>query len=542
VEELPVIDSEDDQPASEEPEEITLGGDDAEDDYVEDDDFDEDDDDFDEDDDDSDEDDDDFYEDDDDSDEDDDDFDEDDDDSDEYDDDSDEYDDDFDEEDDDSDEDDDESDEITLGGDDEDDYPEDDYFGDEDSDENDADSDEEEIVIGGTEGEPEEIVIGGDAEEEPEETPAEEEKKPESKSKKAEKSSGKNKAPALPAPVIGPRDLDKVRALRAETKKKLEDASLNSDDQDFQKHFLVSSSPHLHCGETTKIVMQDVIIALLPALAISIVYYGWRALMLTAVCVLSCVLSEYVCRRVMNRRQTISDFSAVVTGILLAFCLPPELNPLFAVVGSIVAIVVVKQLFGGIGSNFANPAATARIVLMLSFPAAMTTFCQPFSWMGSSLDTVSSATPLVDPANYNFIDLLLGVHGGCLGETCAIALLLGGGYLLLRGIISWHIPVAFIGSSALFALIFGMNPIAQICSGGLLLGAFFMATDYVTSPVNKRGQIVFGIGCGLLTMVIRRFGAMAEGVSFAILLMNILSPHIERLTTPKPFGEEGKQA
>ncbi|MBE6758715.1 MAG: RnfABCDGE type electron transport complex subunit D [Ruminococcaceae bacterium] len=305
---------------------------------------------------------------------------------------------------------------------------------------------------------------------------------------------------------------------------------------------LVSASPHLHCGETTRIVMQDVVIALLPALVVSFIYYGWRALMLTAVCVLSCVLAEYFSRRVMKRTQTISDFSAVVTGILLAFCLPAEINPLFAVFGSIVAIVVVKQMFGGIGSNFANPAATARIVLMLSFPAAMTTFSQPFGWMGSSLDTVSSATPLVDPESYSAIDLLLGVHGGSMGETCSIALLLGGAYLMLRKVISWHIPVTFIATAAVLSLVFGLDPVAQICSGGLLLGAFFMATDYVTSPVNKRGQLVFGIGCGLLTMLIRRFGAMAEGVSFAILLMNILTPHIERLTTPRPFGEEGEQA
>jgi len=392
--------------------------------------------------------------------------------------------------------------------------------------------------------EPAEIVIGGDdsAEQTVEaapEAPVEEKK---TEPKKAEKKSKKEKDFTLPAPVIGPRDLDKMRAARAEAKKHAEDVSFSGDEQDFEKHFLISASPHLHCGETTRIVMQDVVIALLPALGMSFVYYGWRALMLTAVCVLSCVLCEYVCRRVMNRRQTISDFSAVVTGILLAFCLPPELNPLFAVVGSVVAIAVVKQMFGGIGNNFANPAATARIVLMLSFPAAMTTFSPAFSWMDNNLDTVTSATPLAEPESYTMVDLLLGVHGGSLGEVCAIALLLGGGYLLLRGVISWHIPVAFIGTAAVLSLLLGMDPLAQICSGGLLLGAFFMATDYVTSPVNKRGQIVFGIGCGLLTMLIRRFGAMAEGVSFAILLMNILTPHIERVTTPKPFGEEGKEA
>ena len=402
-----------------------------------------------------------------------------------------------------------------------------------DADDHPTDEPETEIEIGGTD---EDEFPAEAAEEAPAEEKAEE-PEPE-KPKKAQK---KEQA-TLPAPVIGPRDLDKMRAARAAAKQHAEEVSFSSDEQDFEKHFLVSASPHLHCGETTKIVMQDVVVALIPAMLVSFVYYGWRALMLVAVCVLSCVLTEYVCRRVMKRRQTISDFSAVVTGILLAFCLPPELNPLFAVMGSIVAIAVVKQMFGGIGNNFANPAATARIVMMLSFPAAMTTFAPAFSWMDNNLDTITSATPLAEPESFSMIDLLLGVHGGCLGETCAIALLLGGAYLLLRGIISWHIPVSFIGTAAVLSLLFGMDPLAQICSGGLLLGAFFMATDYVTSPVNKRGQIVFGIGCGLLTMVIRRFGAMAEGVSFAILLMNILTPHIERLTTPKPFGEEGKQA
>jgi len=464
VEELPVIDTEDDQPAINEPIEITLGGSDESDDEpaVEIGELDFSTDNYD------------AYEDDDDPDEDDD---------------------DPDEDDDDSDEDDD------------------------DSDEDDDDSDEDD-----------EITVGGEAEETEEsvnETAAEEHEI--------------KRNPNLPMPVIGPRDLDKVRAAREEARKLVEDASRNSNDQDFRKRFLISSSPHLHCGETTKIVMQDVAFALIPALIMAVVLYGWRSLLLVATCVISCVLAEYVCRRVMNRRQTIDDYSAVVTGILLAFCLPPELNPLFAVIGSIVAIVVVKQLFGGIGSNFANPAVTARIVLMLSFPAAMTTFTHPWAWINKDVDAITSATPLVAPEKYSSLDLLIGNHGGCLGETCAIALLMGGAYLLIRKVISWHIPVAFIGTTVILSLLFGMDPVAQICSGGLLLGAFFMATDYVTSPVNKRGQIVFGIGCGLLTMVIRRFGAMAEGVSFAILLMNILTPHIERITTPKPFGEEGKQ-
>jgi len=450
---------------------------------------------------------------------------------------------------DDSDEDDFDEGDIVIGGTDEDDLDGDDSYEeyiDEDISEEDA-SDEGDIVVGGGDTSDEDIVVGGTEEEpeteaaesaaEPEETPREQ-----STRKKKAKAGGDKRNVNLPAPVIGPRDLDKVRAARAQARKLVEDASRNSDDQDFRKKFLISASPHLHCGETTKIVMQDVIIALMPALVMAFALYGWRSLMLTAVCVISCVLTEYICRRVMNRRQTISDCSAAVTGILLAFCLPPEFNPLFAVVGSIVAIVVVKQMFGGIGHNFANPAATARIVLTLSFPAAMTTFTPPFTWWNRELDAVTSATPLGDPEAFSLIDILIGNHGGCLGETCAIALLLGGAYLLVRKVISWHIPVTYIGTVAVMSLLFGLDPIAQICSGGLLLGAFFMATDYVTSPVNKRGQLVFGVGCGLLTIIIRRFGAMDEGVSFAILIMNILTPHIERITTPRPFGEEGKQA
>ena len=314
----------------------------------------------------------------------------------------------------------------------------------------------------------------------------------------------------------------------------------------FERRFLVTSSPHLHSGESTSVIMQDVLIALSPAAAVAAVYFGWRALMLIAVCIASCVFFEYSSRRVMKRRNTISDFSAAVTGLLLAFCLPPELNPVYAVLGSAVAIIVVKQMFGGIGMNFANPAITARIVLVLSFGIPMTTFAPPFFYLGRiSTDAVSTATPLkaltgaaVDMPGY--LELLLGNYAGSLGETCAIALLLGCGYLLLRRVITWEIPVSFMGTVMVMALVFGQNPIFHLLTGGILLGAIFMATDYTTSPVNKWGKIVFGAGCGLLTMIIRLFAHMPEGVSFAILLMNILTPHIERLTAPKPFGEERK--
>ena len=390
-----------------------------------------------------------------------------------------------------------------------------------DEDENDSqDEDDSSITIGAPEGEPEvrrERLL---------------------RSKRSEKSTGG------PVPVVGPRDLTAVRARKAKEKEKAAQANIFDDDGgDFRKEYLVTASPHLHCGETTRIIMQDVIIALMPAALVSIVYFGWRAALLLLVCVASCVLSEYISRRVMKRTQTIGDYSAAVTGVLLAFCLPPEINPLFAVIGSVVAIVVVKQMFGGIGMNFANPAATARIVLMLSFPAAMTTWSRPFFYIGEYYDSVSSPTPLAalkDPTAEaaSLRELFFGFHEGCMGEVCAVALLIGGAYLLIRGIITWHIPVSFIGTVALFALITGQDPLYHILSGGVLLGAFFMATDYVTSPSSKWGKIIFGVGCGLLTMLIRVYGSMAEGVSFAILLMNILTPHIDRLTAGKPYGEE----
>ena len=338
----------------------------------------------------------------------------------------------------------------------------------------------------------------------------------------------------LPIPVVKPRDVEAVRRAKAERKAEGE----------VRRNLLVSASPHIHCGETTRIIMGDVIVALIPALIASILWFGWRSLMLTGVCIVSCVLTEYISRRVMKRRQTIGDLSAVVTGMILAFCLPPEINPLFAVVGSVVAIAVVKQMFGGIGMNFANPAATARIVLMLSFPVAMTTWSRPFFY---TLDAVTEATPLAKLAEGStklptHMELLVGYHGGCLGETCAVALLLGGIYLLIRRVITWEIPVCFMGTVMLFSLIVGQDPIYQVLSGGVVLGAVFMATDYVTSPVNRKGKIVYGIGCGLLTMLIRLYGNMPEGVSFAILLMNILTPHIDNLTLSKPFGEEREAA
>jgi len=286
---------------------------------------------------------------------------------------------------------------------------------------------------------------------------------------------------------------------------------------------------------STQKIMLNVIIALMPAVAASCIFFGPRALLLTAVCVVSSVLFEYFSRKLMKRDNTIGDLSAVVTGVLLALNLPVTLPVWMAVIGSFIAIVVVKQLFGGLGQNFANPAITARIVLMVSFPAAMTNWVLPMSWKGSSVDAVTGATPLVS-GDSSYLDLFLGNVGGCLGETCALALLAGGIYLAARRIISLAAPISFIGSLALLTAISGGDPLYEILAGGVFLGAFFMVTDYATTPITQKGKIVFGLGCGIITFIIRQFGSYPEGVSFSILLMNILTPYIEQLTRKKVFG------
>lgn len=298
----------------------------------------------------------------------------------------------------------------------------------------------------------------------------------------------------------------------------------------------VSSSPHLRSGETTQKIMLDVIIALMPAAIASVIIFGFRSIIVMAVTIASCVISEYISRKIMKRENTISDLSAIVTGLLLAFNLPVNINLLIAAFGGVVAIVVVKQMFGGIGQNFVNPALTARIVLMLSFPTAMTTWTMPFS-----VDAVTTATPLAIKETSNsflsYFNLFLGIHGGCLGETCTLALILGGIYLIFRKIIKPIIPLSYIGTVVFIAIMAGENPIYHLLSGGLLLGAIFMATDYTTSPLCFAGKLVFGIGCGIFTMIIRLFGSLPEGVSFSIIIMNILVPHIEKLFIPKAYGE-----
>ncbi len=309
----------------------------------------------------------------------------------------------------------------------------------------------------------------------------------------------------------------------------------------------VSASPHVKSPKTVTGIMLDVVIALCPALFASFFLFGPQALAVTAVCVGTCVLSEFICRKVMKRNNTISDLSAVVTGLLLAFNLPSTIPLWMAAIGSVVAIVVVKQFFGGIGQNFVNPALAGRIILLTSFPTAMASWTKPLSWQTEAITTASPLGAMYNEAGEftsenlpTLTDMLIGNRAGCLGEVCAIGLILGGLYLVIRKVISPVIPLTFIGTVVVFMTIsggFNMEFVAyQLLSGGLLIGAIFMATDYTTSPISLKGKIIFGIGCGLITSLIRVFGNLPEGVSFAIVLMNILVPHIERLTAPKPFG------
>ncbi len=312
------------------------------------------------------------------------------------------------------------------------------------------------------------------------------------------------------------------------------------------RKLLVSAGPHIRSNASTTSIMGDVLIALLPAVVASVLVFGTRALLLEAVCVASSVLFEYLFRRLLKRSNTISDLSAAVTGLLLAFNLPAGFPIWMAILGCFVAIVIVKQLFGGIGCNFANPAITGRIFLLIAFAGQMTTWPAANSYI-SGIDAVSGATPLALikegsiealPAVKN---LLFGIRGGCLGETCAIALLIGFVYLVIRRVITPTIPVVYVATIALMSLILGYDPIYMILTGGVLLGGIFMLTDYATSPATELGKVVFAVGAGIITMLIRNSsGGYPEGVSFAILLMNILCPYIAKLGHKKPFGGVAK--
>ncbi|MBE6792336.1 MAG: RnfABCDGE type electron transport complex subunit D [Ruminococcaceae bacterium] len=302
----------------------------------------------------------------------------------------------------------------------------------------------------------------------------------------------------------------------------------------------IAPAPHLHSEQSTRSVMLDVIIALLPAALVATWLFGWRALSLQLVCVASCVAAEYLSCAVLKKPSSVGDLSCIVTGLLLSFNLPAGLPLWMAAIGGVVAIAVVKMMFGGIGHNFVNPALVGRVVLMCSFPLAMNTYLQPLPI--AAADAVASATPLsllgTDALGqqYPLWQLFVGLRAGALGETCGAALILGFVYLLWRRVITPVIPLTFVGTVAAFTLILGEPPLYHILSGGLLLGAIFMATDYTTSPMTPLGQFVYAVGCGLITVLIRCFGSLPEGVSFAILLMNIATPLIDRVCHRRVFG------
>ena len=307
------------------------------------------------------------------------------------------------------------------------------------------------------------------------------------------------------------------------------------------ENFNISASPHIRSKVTTGNIMMWVVIALLPATAFGIFNFGLSALVVVAVTVASAVITEYAYQKLMHKKVTINDYSAVVTGLLLALNMPPTAPWWMCVLGSVFAILVVKQLFGGLGQNFMNPALGARCFLLISFTGRMTTFVY---------DGVSGATPLAllkAGESVNVMDMFIGNIAGTIGETSVIAILIGAAILLVKGIIDIRIPGTYIVTFVVFIIIFGghgldMNFIAaHLCGGGLMLGAWFMATDYVTCPITKNGQLLYGLCLGVLTGLFRLFGGSAEGVSYAIIISNLLVPLIERVTLPKPFGKGGEK-
>ena len=319
---------------------------------------------------------------------------------------------------------------------------------------------------------------------------------------------------------------------------------------------IASSSPHIRSNESTRTIMMDVIIAMIPALIMSVFVFGFRALALTLVSVAACVFWEWGYRKLLKKPQSIGDLSAVVTGILLAFVCPVTLPYWTILIGDFFAIVVVKQLFGGIGKNFINPALAGRAALLAGYASFMTTWIDPAQntapLFGGAADVVTAATPMAYlktgdlatlSSQYSVADMFLGNIGGSLGEISALLLIVGGVYLIWRKVISWQTPVAYIATVAVIALVIpkgGADNVQfmlySIFGGGLMLGAFFMATDYTTSPVTKTGQLIFGIGCGLLTMFIRYFGSYNEGVCYSIMIMNLLVALIDKAVKPSRFG------
>jgi electron transport complex protein RnfD len=306
----------------------------------------------------------------------------------------------------------------------------------------------------------------------------------------------------------------------------------------------VSSPPHIYGTDTIVKRMRDVLIALIPVTFMGVHYYGERAFITMTVSVVSAVLAEYLYRKVTGKKDTIHDLSAVITGLLLAFNLPPHVPYWIPAVGSAFAIIVVKQLFGGLGSNFINPALAARAFLLASFPVEMTTWTlSPDAVSGATSLAIIKENPAFIPQLSDYTALLWGKVGGCFGETSALAIIAGGIYLIIRKVINWRIPVFYIGSFAFFAFVFGRtgfftgHVLYETLNGGLLLGAFFMATDYATSPITPRGKIIMGIGCGFLSVMIRFFGGYPEGVSYAILIMNLFVPVIDKYVRPRIYGK-----
>lgn len=311
---------------------------------------------------------------------------------------------------------------------------------------------------------------------------------------------------------------------------------------------VMSSSPHIRSGETISNIMRDVVIALLPATLAGIYYFRFGAVKVILLAILSAIATEAVIQKIRKQDVTITDWSAVVTGLLLAFNMPATAPWWLPVVGSIFAIAVVKQMFGGLGHNFMNPALAARAMLLASWPVEMT------NWVKPGVDAVSTATPLAlisgaEGASQtlpSMMDLLIGNTGGCIGETSALALIIGGIYLVYRGVITPRIPVIYISTVAVLTLIFGgfsfSFMIYQVLAGGLMIGAIYMATDYASSPITPKGQIIFALGCGIITSIIRLYGGYPEGVSYSILLMNVVSPLIDKYTSPRVFGEVKQNA
>ncbi len=349
--------------------------------------------------------------------------------------------------------------------------------------------------------------------------------------------------------------------------------------QQEQKMLHLSTSPHIRYEETVPSIMMYVVLALIPAFFASLYFFGLRALFLTVVCIISCLLTEYVITRFLVKREnTITDWSALITAILLAFNLPPALPWWMAVLGSVFAIGVAKWTFGGLGNNFINPALAGRAFLLASYPAAMTTWTAPrggtlsglnaagMTAVSSAPDAITSATPLaafqnaVREGSFQALDfqdalgnLFVGNVGGCIGETSALALLMGAAFLLYKRVIGFSIPMTYIGTVFLLSWFFNgtggflttdalIIPVYQVFAGGLMLGALFMATDMVTSPLTTSGKFLFGFGCGILTFVIRRFGGYPEGVSYSILLMNLVVPLLDRYTRPRVYGKVFKRA